>query len=118
MKSLWCLTYVIVTGMILIGCQTTPPKTVPKKAESAPEVISALGTLTEGLTNQNISRKDLKNLAVQVQNNPQATSAVQSINQALSAQQRGVKYCPVDGQRFDASVDICPIHKVKLRFLE
>ncbi|MBI3601417.1 MAG: hypothetical protein HY209_00760 [Candidatus Omnitrophica bacterium] len=96
------------TLIFCLGCQTTQPK----------EPVSALGTLTEGLTNQQISQQDLKNLAVQVQNNPQTKSAVQSIHQALSAGQKGVKYCPVDGQRFDASVDICPIHKVKLKTVD
>jgi hypothetical protein len=82
------------------------------------ESVSALGTVTEGLTNQNISQKDLRNLAVSVQKDPQTKSAVQSINDALKVQQVGVKYCPVDGQRFDAAVEECPKHHVKLKFVE
>ena len=98
-----------------VGCQTTPPK-APK--DSVAEAVSALGAVTEGLTNQNISSKDLKNLAVSVQKDPQTKSAVQSINQALNVQQAGIKYCPVDGQRFDAAVEFCPIHKRKLEIVE
>jgi hypothetical protein len=101
--------------MVLGGCQTTQPK--PPK-DSVSEAVSALGTVTEGLTNQNINKNDLKNLAVSVQKDPQTKSAVQSINEALKVQQTGIKYCPVDGQRFDASVDICPVHHVKLKVVE
>ena len=109
---------VLVTLLFLIclgGCQTTQPK---PKIEAQDQIVSALGTVTEGLTNQNISQKDLKNLAVSAQKDPEVKSALSSINQALKAHQTGVKYCPVDGQRFDASLDICPVHKVKLKELE
>ena len=105
----------ILSLLILGGCQTAPSKV---KKDSMAETISAFGTVTEGLTNQSVSQKDLKNLSIQVQKDPQVKSAVQSINQALSVQQTGVKYCPIDGQRFDGSVDICPIHKVKLKVVE
>ncbi len=102
---------------MLLGCQTNRPKPA-SQTETTSQIVSALGTVTEGLTNQNIDQKDLRNLAVQVQKDPNTKSAVESINQALSAQQKGVKYCPVDGQRFSSSVDICPIHKVKLKLVE
>lgn len=98
-----------------LGCQTTHPKV---QKDAATEAVAALGTVTEGLTNQNISKNDLKNLAVSVQKDPQTKSAVQSINEALKVQQKGIKYCPIDGQRFDASVDECPIHHVKLKYVE
>lgn len=99
------------------GCQTTHNKPMTS-TPSTQAAVSALGTVTEGLTNQNISQKDLKNLATQVQKDPQTKSAVSSINQALSVDQTCVKYCPVDGQRFDCKVDICPIHKIKLKLVE
>lgn len=103
--------------LFLIGCQTTQTKTSSQK-ESVEQTIAAFGTVTEGLTNQNITKQDLKNLAVQVQSDPKTKSAVQSINEALSVQQKGVKYCPVDGQRFDVSVENCPTHKVKLKSVD
>ena len=110
----------VVMGLLcalFVGCQTTQPK-INFKAETPEQMVAALGTVTEGLTNQNISQEDLKNLAVSVQKDPQTKSAVQAINQALNAHQTGVKYCPVDGERFDVSVDICPKHKVKLKLVE
>ena len=115
MKFVWT-SLAMTLALALGGCQTTPPKA--QKPESVAQAISALGTVTEGLTNQNISPKDLKNLAVQVQKDPKTKSAVQSINQALKVQQTGIKYCPVDGQRFDAAADECPVHHVKLKIVE
>ena len=112
------LPLVLAAIIALTGCQTTQTKNETKKPGSASEAVTALSTVTEGLTNQGVSKQDLKNLTVQVQKDPQVKSAVQSINQALDAQQTGVKYCPVDGQRFDASVDTCPVHKVKLKLVE
>ena len=96
------------------SCQTAPSK----KTDATSEAVAALGTVTEGLTNQGISQEELKRLALQVQKDPQTKSAVQSINEALNAHQVGVKYCPVDGQRFDMAVEQCPIHKIKLKVVE
>lgn len=48
---------------------------------------------------------------------PQAQSALRSINTALSPWHR-VKYCPEDGERFSADMIWCPDHKVKLEWVE
>ena len=103
-------------AVILAGCQTTQPK--PEKVESTDQIVKSLGTVTEGLTNQSISKEDLKKLAVSIQKDPQTKSAIENINQALNAHQTTVKYCPIDGERFDASMEECPKHKVKLKLVE
>ena len=97
----------------LCGCQTAAHKPRSTRAEA----ISALTTMTQGLTNKPFTEADLKNLTFQVLSDPQAQSALRSINTALRAQHT-VKYCPVDGQRFSAEVIYCPIHHVKLKWLE
>ena len=105
--------------IFLLGCQTAPPKSAAaEKAESSKEVVSALGAVTEGLTNQDLSEKDLRNLAASAQKDPQTRSALQSVNQALGARQAGVKYCPQDGERFSADLLECPTHHVKLKDLD
>jgi hypothetical protein len=105
----------ILSICFLAGCQTAKSKV---QKDSMAETIAAFGTVTEGLTNQNITQEDLKRLAVQVEKDPQTKSAVRSINQALSVQQTGIKYCPKDGQRFHVSVEECPLHKVQLKLVE
>ena len=101
--------------LFIVGCQTAPKQ---KAGESREEVISAIGTMTQGLTNANISEADLKRLAVQVEKDPQAQSAVKAVNSAFSVEDTGVKYCPVDGKRFSSRLETCPDHKVKLLAVE
>jgi len=96
----------------LAGCQT-PQKTKTSQAET----ISALTTMTQGLTNQPMTEAQLKNLASQVAHDPQAQSALHSINTALSPQHT-VKYCPENGERFSADMIYCPDNKVKLEWVE
>jgi hypothetical protein len=105
-------------GLVLLtfgfyGCQTAPPK--PKETQA--ETISALTTMTQGLTDQPITQAQLKNLGVEVAHDPQAQSAIRSINTALSPEHT-VKYCPEDGTRFSADQIWCPDHKVKLEWVE
>ena len=109
MKFVGLLIMIVCLG----GCQTP----TPKSGASRTETIQALTTMTQGLTNKPISQEQLKKLAVQVGNDPQAQSALRSINTALKAQHT-VKYCPVDGQRFNGDVDNCPVHHVKLLWVE
>jgi hypothetical protein len=73
--------------------------------------------MTQGLTNRPFTEADLKNLTLQVASDPQALSALRSINTALRAQHT-VKYCPEDGERFSADMIWCPDHKVKLESVE
>ncbi len=116
----------VVTGMTLfmgmallfVGCQTAPKKAEPK-AESPQEIMRALGTVTEGLTNSSVSKEDLKRLGQQVEKDPQARSALTAVNSAFNVEDTGVKYCPVDGKRYSSRIEFCPNHKdVKLLRVE
>ena len=109
MKRVSLLTLII----CLCGCQTAPQKPVATQAET----VSAMTTMTQGLTHKPVTEAQLKDLAKQVARDPQAQSAIRSINTALSAQHT-VKYCPEDGQRFSADITWCPDHKVKLEWVE
>ena len=109
-SSLWIF---ILMLFVMTGCQTTPQKSKTTQAET----VSALTTMTEGLTNKPITDAELKNLAQQVARDPQAQSALHSINTALSAQHT-VKYCPEDGTRYSPDLIYCPDGKVKLEWLE
>ena len=82
------------------------------------ETISAVGTMTEGLTNQDISEEDFKRLRVQVQKDPETQSAVKAVNSAFNIQDTCVKYCPVDGKRYSCRLETCADHNVKLMLVE
>ena len=107
----------IVIALIFIvcfcGCQTASHK--PRATQA--EAVSALTTMTQGLTNKPITEAQLKNLVFQVANDSQAQSALRSINTALSPLHT-VKYCPENGDRFSADMIWCPDHKVKLEWVE
>lgn len=109
MKFLLVLMLIVCLG----GCQT-PPR---KPGQTQADTISALTTMTQGLTNKQFTQSDLKNLEFQVVHDPQAQSAIRSINTALSPEHT-VKYCPEDGERFSADMIWCPDHKVKLEWVE
>jgi len=96
------------------GCQTP---VVHKPKETQGDAVSAITTMTQGLTNQPVSEAQLKNLAKQVAHDPQAQSAIRSINTALSPVHT-VKYCPENGERFSSDLIWCPDKKVKLEWLE
>jgi len=97
----------------ICGCSTA----VTKPKDSQADTVTALTTMTQGLTNQPVTQAQLKKLAIQVAHDPQAQSAIRSINTALSPQHT-VKYCPEDGERFSADMIWCPDHKVKLEWVE
>ena len=107
------MVFLVIVLFSLGGCQTPVPKPKPDRAET----LAALTTMTRGLTNKNISEDDLKNLAHQVARDPQAQTAIKSINSAFSASHT-VKYCPIDGQRFSGEMTDCPVHHVKLKWVE
>jgi hypothetical protein len=97
----------------LCGCQAAKPKPM----ETQTDTISGLKSMTEGLTDRSLSESQLKNLGKQVAHDPQAQSAIRSINTALSPVHT-VKYCPENGERFSADQEWCPDHKVKLEWVE
>lgn len=103
----------IVLALMAAGCQSVPKQTAPGR-ESPKEIVSAISSVTQGLTNQPLSEEDLRRLAVQVQKDPQAKSALQAVNTSFDVRDTGVKYCPIDGKRFNSRVEYCPDHKVKL----
>lgn len=114
-KIVWGYVFAITFILLCSGCQTAPKKA---GQESQQDVISAVGKMTEGLTNTQISQEDLKRLAVQMEKDPQARSAVESVNNAMQANQTGIRYCPVDGKRFSNRVAKCPTCGAKLEDLE
>ncbi|MBF0511946.1 MAG: hypothetical protein HQL13_06425, partial [Candidatus Omnitrophica bacterium] len=98
--------------LCLTGCQTTP-----RPQSSQADEVSALKAVTKGLTNKEMSDADLKNMAQKLQKDPEAQSAVRSINSAFKLEHT-VKYCPETGERFSSDQEWCPDHKVKLEWVE
>jgi hypothetical protein len=106
---------VTILAVLATGCQTTRPKTVHEPSEQ--EAMDAVGTVTGALTGKELTEAEKRKAVRDLRKDKEAQSAMRSISGALEVKQTGIKYCPVDGQRFAAELEMCPIHKVKLKEL-
>jgi hypothetical protein len=97
------------------GCQTTHPKT--PAGESTQEQLDAVGSVTGALTGKELTDAEKRKMLRDLKSDKEAQSAMKSISGALEVRQTGIKFCPVDGQRFSSDVDLCPTHHVKLKEL-
>ena len=98
------------------GCRTVPVQ--KSSQETNQDAQSALRVVAGSMVGKDIDEKDLQNLKDQVQHDPEARGAVETLTGTFASQKNIVKYCPVDGQHFDASVTRCPVHGVELKTAE
>lgn len=81
-------------------------------SESPEEVHTAIDNVLQAVSGQEV---DQKRLQEEMQKDPEAQKALQSIAQGMSAEGPAVKYCPVDGKRFSSKFETCPEHGVGLK---
>ncbi len=98
----WIPAFAGMTLVLFVGCQT------PTKNNTSPHDISAITTMTTGLTGQSISEDDMRKVAKQMQTDPEAKSAIAAIGGSFTQQPDDVKYCPVDGTRYSGNLTKCP----------
>jgi hypothetical protein len=103
----------MVVCILLVGCQSAPKK----QPESTQEILEAVGSMTGALTGQTMTDDQARKTIAAIQKDKEGQSALRSIAGAMDVTKTGIKYCPVDGQRFSADLDECPEHKVKLKDL-
>ena len=94
---------VLAAALLFAGCQTAPVRQT-----SQTETVSALTTMTTGLTGQALSEEDLKKAAAQIQKDPDAQSAVAAVAASFTQEPGDIKYCPVDGTRYSGNLTKCP----------
>ena len=100
-----------------IGCQTAhPAKTGETTREE--EANQALRKVAAAMRGKPLSDAEVKNLSQQLKTDPEARKAVQSITGSMAGKQNSVKYCPIDGKRYSASLFECPEHHVPLKELD
>ncbi len=103
---------IILLAFFLTGCQTA--KIPQSKTEKQEEAVSALSSVAQALSGQELDEDTLSNLKEQAKD-PQAQSAMETISSSLRNDLQAVKYCPVDRKRYSAHLQICPEHKVELK---
>lgn len=105
----------IILSLLLSGCASTG-KTAPR-GESQQEAVSAMKKVLGTVSGQDIDEKKLRELNTEMQKDPQARSAVETISNSVSGKGQTIKYCPVDGERYGPKFTDCPVHHVPLKIL-
>ena len=108
-------------ALFLAGCASTAERQGGARGarkESRQESLSAASAVLEAVSGQDVTEKDLKNLAQQMREDEEAQSAVQSISNAFDPNRPKIKYCPVCGKRYRFTFEECPVHHVPLKILE
>ena len=95
------------------GCQSVPRS----QGESSQDTMEAMTTVTEAIVGKDLSQEDMKKLNQQMRTDRDARAAVQVLTDTMSGA-AAIKYCPMDGERFAASLTQCPTHKVELKEVE
>jgi hypothetical protein len=94
-----------------ISCQTVAQK---KETQQQKEAIESMRTIAGSLSGKQLSDEELRKVSSQIEKNPEAQSAVESITQSMGGA-GSIKYCPVDGKRFAPHIIQCPAHQVELK---
>jgi hypothetical protein len=99
------------------GCQTVPDRNSLPVLGSKKEMAQAVGQVADALTGQELTEEQKRKLTKDIQSDKDTQSALNVIADAMDLKKVVIKYCPVDGQRYNPSVETCPVHKVKLEEL-
>lgn len=113
MKSfIWLTILVFLSSMS--GCATRQQDSARKVNQ---ENLEDLRTVAGAMAGKTLTDEDLKKLDKQLKTDKDAQSAVSTLTNSLSGTKKIIKYCPVCGERFAASVKTCPTHNVELKQL-
>lgn len=80
-------------------------------------MAQAVGQVADAITGQELTDEQKRKLTKDIQSDKDTQSALNVIADAMDLKKIVIKYCPVDGQRYNPSVENCPVHKVKLEEL-
>ena len=107
-----------VTGyLFLLVCVTASGcQTLTIKRSSAVATREALTSVAGGLAGRPLTPQEARELEQQIKTDPQAQSAIRKIAASMSESPKA-KYCPVGGEHYAPSLEICPIHNVKLKIV-
>lgn len=110
-----------VTALLLFllsaGCQTSPSKNSDLSFGSKKEMAQAVGQVADAITGQSLTDEQKRKLTKEIQSDKDTQSALNVIADAMDPKKIIIKFCPVDGQRFNPNVEICPVHNIKLEQL-
>ena len=78
---------------------------------------AALQEVVGAVAGEEITEQDLRNLVHKARNDEETRSAFEAVSGAMTGEVI-IKYCPVDGKRYNARMLECPDHHVPLMIVE
>jgi len=109
------LVFLVPVLAAVCGCATGQKNMVKSDQGDA---VAAVGAVAGTLSGKAVNEKDLRNMAGQIAKDKDARTAVEKITDSFDGKKNMIKYCPVDGKRFDAGFTKCPEHGVELEILK
>ena len=108
-----CKPFGFIVFLVFISSSACQSARISKAQQKSDE--DALKTVAQAVIGKEMSDQELETLTKQLQTDPEAQSAAQTIKNSLANPSIQAKYCPVDGKRYAARVKICPVHHVELK---
>jgi hypothetical protein len=118
-SSVQCPVSLLFLALLFAGCATISQKPVAstKPVETTAEQIDAAQKIVGAMGNKEVSRQDLKALAVDMQKNEDSRSAVQKII-GVTNEKPVIKYSPVTGKHYSGDLEYDPETGAKLEVIE
>lgn len=108
------MNFVMVYLLLLAGVTAGGCQTLSAKRSSAVETRQAMTSVAGGLAGRPLSQEEARELEAQIKTDPEAREAVARIAASMSETPKA-KYCPIGGEHYASSLEICPVHNVKLK---
>lgn len=103
---IWNLSWLVCIAAA--GCQTVSQK------KSQAETRQAIKSIGAAMAGRPLSPEEAQRLEQQLKADPEAQDAIRKISDSMREAPQA-KYCPVGGEHYAPRLEICPIHKVKLK---
>lgn len=115
-EGLWTGALIFFLACVLSSCQTVSSSKKSQATKvSGDEAISSIAEVWAG---KHLTREEIEGLKKQLKTDKEARSAIEAITGSVTAKRGGIKYCPVDGEHYAPHVEVCPVHKIKLKAVE
>jgi uncharacterized small protein (DUF1192 family) len=114
--NVWMGPLIFFLACFLSSCQTVSSSKKSRATKvSGDEAIASIAEVWAG---KHLTQEEVENLKKQLKTDKDARSAIQAITGSVATKREGIKYCPVAGEHYAPHLDVCPIHKVKLKAVE
>jgi len=107
---------VFVCSVLLFPGCATQQASAPR-AETPREQVGALQDVVTAVSGEEVTERDLRNAVRKSRTDEDTRTAIEAVGGAMSGEVT-VKYCPVDGKRYSAQMQECPVHHVPLKTVE